>query len=313
MPGVNAALTSLVGIGGLVVGAALDPVGQRMAERSRIEEEARRRERQERKDAAQADPAVPEGQSGEGTGGEGTGGEGTGGEGTGGEGTGGEGTGGPPWSEAPAAAAQASAPPALSAAVPHLVPAGRSVPRTVAAGVVTGALWAGSAARFGAHTVLGAYLAFFALLVAVALTDLSTRLVPRRLVYPCAGLMVAFFLIAAAIDHSASHLSGAAIGGAVAFGAFFVVWWFVPRGMGFGDVRLAGVIGIATGWLSLLHAYAAFFVGFISGLGFGLVAIAASGGGRRTRIPFAPALAVGAVVGVFWGGPMVRAVFGAGA
>ncbi len=308
MPGVNAALTSLVGIGGLVVGALLDPVGQRMAERSRIEEEARRREREERKDAARAEHAVRGDQSGEGTNG-----EGTNDEGTNGEGTNGEGTNQPTWSEAPAAAAHASAPPAPGAAMRHLVPAGRSVPRTVAAAVATGGLWAGSAVRFGAHTVLGAYLVFFALLVAVALTDLSTRLVPRRLVYPCAGLMVVFFLIAAAVDHATSHLSGAAIGGAVAFGAFFVVWWFVPRGMGFGDVRLAGVIGIATGWLSLLHAYAAFFVGFIAGLVFGLVAIAASGGGRRTRIPFAPALAVGAVVGVFWGGPMVRAVFGAGA
>ncbi len=298
MPGVNAALTSLVGIGGLVVGAALDPIGQRMADRSRIEEEARRREREERKDAARADPAEPEYQDT---------------EGTDTEGTDTEGTEQPTRSEASAPAAHVSAHPAPSTEVPHLVPAGRSVPRTVAAAVVTGALWAGSAARFGAQAVLGAYLAFFALLVAVALTDLSTRLVPRRLLYPCAGLMVVFFLIAAAVDHSTSHLSGAAIGGTVAFGAFFVVWWFVPRGMGFGDVRLAGVIGIATGWLSLLHAYAAFFVGFIAGLVFGLVAIAASGGGRRTRIPFAPALAVGAVVGVFWGGPMVRAVFGAGA
>ena len=293
MPGVNAALTSLVGIGGLVVGAALDPIGQRMAERSRIEEEAHRREREEQKDAARTDPTEPQDRST--------------------EGTDGEGREQPTRSEPSAAAAQAPAHPAPGAAVPHLVPAGRSVPRTVAAAVATGALWAGSAARFGAHAVLGAYLVFFALLVAVALTDLSTRLVPRRLVYPCAGLMAAFFLIAAAVDHSTSHLSGAAIGGAVACGAFFVVWWFVPRGMGFGDVRLAGVIGIATGWLSLLHAYAAFFVGFMAGLVFGLVAIAASGGGRRTRIPFAPALAVGAVVGVFWGGPMVRAVFGAGA
>jgi leader peptidase (prepilin peptidase)/N-methyltransferase len=270
VPEVDAALTSLVGCGGLLVGAVLDPVSQRLAERSRVDEEARRRESEVTSDDGPGDvpgdPAAPGPPSG------------------------------PPDEKQPA--------------LRHLVPAGRSVPRTVAAAVLTGALWAGAAARFGGHVALGAFLACFAVLAAVALTDLSTRLVPRRLVYPGAALMVAFFVAAAPVDHTAGHLPGAGIAGAAAFSAFFAVWWFVPRGMGFGDVRLAGFIGIATGWLSLLHAYVAFLAGFVAGLAFGVASIAASGGGRRTRIPFAPALALGAVIGVFWGGPIARAVFG---
>ena len=94
--------------------------------------------------------------------------------------------------------------------------------------------------------------------------------------------------------------AGAGLG---AFVVFFAIWFFVPRGMGFGDVRLAGVIGVAVGYLGLLEAYLAFLVGFVLGLVFGLVLMVGSGSGRKTRIPFAPALCVGATVAILWGAP----------
>ena len=82
--------------------------------------------------------------------------------------------------------------------------------------------------------------------------------------------------------------------------------------MGFGDVRLAGVIGLTVGYLGLVHAYLAFLLGFVIGLVFGLVLMAAPRPGRKTRIPFAPALCVGAVVAILWGEPLVRHLFHAG-
>ncbi len=90
---------------------------------------------------------------------------------------------------------------------------------------------------------------------------------------------------------------------------FFVIWWFVPRGMGFGDVRLAGAIGFTVGYLSLLHAYVAFLAGFVIGMVFGLGVMVATSSGRRTRIPFAPSLAAGAVIGVLWGGQLAHDLF----
>ncbi len=114
---------------------------------------------------------------------------------------------------------------------------------------------------------------------------------------------------ASAVDHTWHSLTGSLIGGAVAFGLFFAVWWFIPRGMGFGDVRLAGAIGFTTGWLSLLHAYVAFLAGFLVGMVFGLLLMVASSAGRRTRIPFAPSLAVGAAIAVFWGAPIAHGLF----
>ena len=99
----------------------------------------------------------------------------------------------------------------------------------------------------------------------------------------------------AAVDHQWHDLTGCDHRRAVAFGLFFAIWWFVPRGMGFGDVRLAGVIGLTVGYLSLLHAYVAFLAGFVVGLVFGLVMMVVLVVGPEDPDPVRPVLAVGAV------------------
>ena len=66
------------------------------------------------------------------------------------------------------------------------------------------------------------------------------------------------------------------------------------------------------GFLSLLHAYVAFLAGFVVGLVFGVVMMVVSSSGRRTRIPFAPSLAAGAAIAVYWGGPVAQHLFHAG-
>jgi prepilin signal peptidase PulO-like enzyme (type II secretory pathway) len=58
-----------------------------------------------------------------------------------------------------------------------------------------------------------------------------------------------------------------------------------------------------------LHAYLAFLGGFIIGLLFGVGMMVVFGSGRKTRIPFAPALAIGAVIGVFWGAGLAQTLF----
>ena len=193
---------------------------------------------------------------------------------------------------------------------PHVVVQGRSMIRTLVAAILTGGSFGAAAAHFGADLILAPLCVFFALLVAVSLTDLSYRLVPRRLIYGALILIVPLLVVTSAADHQWTHLSGAAIAGVVAFALFFAIWWFMPQGMGFGDVRLAGVIGIVTGYLSLVHAYLAFFGGFVIGLVFGLVMMAVLASGRKTRIPFAPALSVGAVLAVFFGAHLAHSFFG---
>ena len=193
-----------------------------------------------------------------------------------------------------------------------LVPAGRNPTRTVVAGLVTGALAAAAAHRLGAQLTLVAYGLLFAVLVAVSVTDLSHRLVPRRLVYPGAVVVGAALVADALNGHDPRRLAGAAIGGAVAFGVFFAVWWFVPRGMGFGDVRLAGLIGLALGYLGLFDTYLGFLSAFVLGALGGVAVMVVTGSGRRTRVPFAPALAAGAVIAVLAGPHVASSLFGGG-
>ena len=257
---------------GLAVGGLLDPVGQCMADRSRAEDEAR-------KAAGQPEPTVP--------------------------------------LEAQRVPELAEPDPVQPLSVHpespgHVVPSGPCWPRTVLAAIVTGALFGGAALHFGRDVIAAPFCVFFALLVVVSITDLSHRLVPRRLLYGGLALIVPLSVVTSAVDHRWHSLGGAAIAGTVAFALFFAVWWFVPQGMGFGDVRLAGTIGLTAGYLSLLHAYVAFLAGFLIGLCFGLVLMAVAGSGRRTRIPFAPSLALGAVIAVLWGGQLAHSLFHAG-
>ncbi len=79
--------------------------------------------------------------------------------------------------------------------------------------------------------------------------------------------------------------------------------------MGFGDVRLAGLLGAGLGWLSLLHVYVGFLAAFAFGAVYGVVLMVAKGTGRKTKLPFGPALVAGAMVGVLWGTPIIHAIF----
>jgi leader peptidase (prepilin peptidase)/N-methyltransferase len=285
---VDTLLVAGTAVAGLIVGAVLDPFGQGEAERSRMQDDRRRAERI-------AEAAT-------------------------------ERAGGGDRATEPHSAIEHfedSVEDALDAAdaddsddpaqedrtVANLVPAGVVPARTAIAAVATGALFGAAAAHFGRDLVLAPYCVFLALLVVVSVTDLTHRLVPRRLIYGALALIVPLLVATSAVDHTWHSLIGALIAGAVAFGLFFGIWWVIPRGMGFGDVRLAGAIGFTTGWLSLLHAYVAFLAGFLVGMVFGLVLMVVSSAGRKTRIPFAPSLAVGAVITVFWGGHIAQSLF----
>jgi leader peptidase (prepilin peptidase)/N-methyltransferase len=283
---VDALLVAGSTVAGLFIGGALDPLGQHLADRSRLDDERRRAQRSAME---VADDGGDRGISAIGRLEESV---------------------HDAWAAAEGDDADDPHPP--EGAVRNLVPAGRAPVRTAAAALVTGALLGTAAGHFGRDVILAPFCVFFAMLVVVSVTDLSHRLVPRRLIYAGLALIVPLLVAAAAVDHAWHSLTGSAIAAAVAFGLFFAIWWFVPQGMGFGDVRLAGAIGLTVGYLSLLHAYVAFLAGFLAGMVFGLIMLVVSSSGRKTRIPFAPSLALGAVVAVFWGGHVAQSVFHGG-
>ena len=185
--------------------------------------------------------------------------------------------------------------------------------RPAVLGLVSALVLGSTAARIGADVVLAPLAVLGLGLVAISAVDLEHQIIPNRLVYPTLGLMVPLLVVASAVDGDWGALARAAIAGGGAFAAFYAVHVAVPRGMGFGDVRLAGVIGAGTGWLGLGRAFVGFLAAFVLGSLLGIVAMAVSGAGRKTKIPFGPFLAAGAWFTVLWGGPVAHALFHRGA
>jgi leader peptidase (prepilin peptidase)/N-methyltransferase len=137
--------------------------------------------------------------------------------------------------------------------------------------------------------------------VALALVDWRTRLLPTYVVRPTAAALVLLALVGWAVTRDTAALERALIGGLVALVFFFICFFIYPRGLGFGDVRLAGALGVALGWMGwgewLVGLYSGFLLGGVIG---GLLAVLKVV--DRKGIPFGPFMLVGAVVGLLWGG-----------
>jgi leader peptidase (prepilin peptidase) / N-methyltransferase len=140
--------------------------------------------------------------------------------------------------------------------------------------------------------------------VGVVLTyvDWRTRLLPTRLIAPSYAVVAALAVLASALSGDWGALLRAALGWALAGGLFFLLWFVYPKGMGYGDVRLSGVLGIALGWLGWAELVVGVYAGFVLGaLGGGVLALLRVV--DRKRYPFGPFMLVGAVVGVLAGPP----------
>jgi leader peptidase (prepilin peptidase)/N-methyltransferase len=154
------------------------------------------------------------------------------------------------------------------------------------------------AAARGIHPELLALLPFTAMLVAVAFIDLEHRIVPNRILLP----MAAWGVVSGALFRG-GELPEVLLAGAGAFLVFFLAALAYPAGMGMGDVKLAGVMGLYLG-LSVLPAL---LVALLTGSVVGLAIMAREGGGARKKgVPFAPFLALGGLVGVLVGPELVH-------
>lgn len=136
--------------------------------------------------------------------------------------------------------------------------------------------------------------------VALALVDWRTRLLPTYVVRPTSFALVLLALVGWAVTRDTAALERALIGGLVALVFFFVCFFIYPRGLGFGDVRLAGALGVALGWMGwgqwLVGLYSGFLLGGVIG---GLLAVLKVV--ERKGVPFGPFMLLGALVGLLWG------------
>jgi len=149
--------------------------------------------------------------------------------------------------------------------------------------------------------VLGIVLVVF--LVPIALIDLDHKLIPNRLTAPAALLAI---VLGTALDPGGEVER--LVAGLAAATALALPSLLHPSGMGMGDAKLVGVMGLFLG----VAIVPAFFIAFVTGTALGIAVILRKGmsEGRRTKIPFGPFLALGGVVGVLAGSELVSLYVG---
>lgn len=170
---------------------------------------------------------------------------------------------------------------------------------------LTSALFALTAARLGASWSLPAELAFVASLIALGAIDLERHLLPRTIVYPSLGLVMAGLVLAAAVTQHWERLGVAVLCGTASFAVFFAVNWIRPGWLGFGDVRLAALIGLALGWLGPWYLLIGFMAANAIGAAVGIGLILAGRATRKTQVPYGVFLGAGSILAVLVGGPVI--------
>ncbi|MBO0693860.1 MAG: prepilin peptidase [Acidimicrobiaceae bacterium] len=158
------------------------------------------------------------------------------------------------------------------------------------------AAFGAAALRIGWSATLPITLALFAGLAPLVASDLEHHLLPRRILYPAGAVAAIALLAAAAGTGEWRRLVVAALCGVGAFAMTWVVHAANPRWLGFGDVRLSGLIGVTLGWQGVSRVWLGLVVADLAGLAV-MGALIASGRARRdTAFPFGAFLAAGAVV-----------------
>jgi len=170
-------------------------------------------------------------------------------------------------------------------------------PRYPLVEALTGAAFVAVALTRGVNDDLAVWLPFAAMLIAVAGIDLDHRIIPNKILLPAA-----IWGLAATIAFRPDNVDDALIAGGIAFGALLLTALVYPAGMGMGDVKLAGVMGIYLG----SGVAPAMLVAFLTGSLVGLLIIAREGrDARKKGVPFGPFLALGGLVGIFAGPELV--------
>jgi len=192
--------------------------------------------------------------------------------------------------------------------------------------LVTAFAFAAAVLRVGPHWTVVAYWLFFAALIAVSVVDLFNYLIPDRIVFPSLGISLVLIVAISLYYDNPRAIAGALVGMvaySVMLGLPFVVR---PNALGFGDVKLALLMGLFLGWTddylnSVRLVLMSLIIGCVLGLAIGaglflarkltgrellidpLVEageLAPQSGLFGTTFPFGPALALGAAVGVLF-------------
>lgn len=132
----------------------------------------------------------------------------------------------------------------------------------------------------------------------IALIDLDTHKIPSNLVYGGLATVLVFAIGYGVVTGDSSRALSALIAMSVFFVVHFLLWFWKPGAMGFGDVRLSLLVGFVTGWISGPTALMAFFFPSILALAWMLPALLRKTATGKTAIPFGPWMVLGALLSI---------------
>lgn len=150
------------------------------------------------------------------------------------------------------------------------------------------------------------------LFITLLLTDLEHGILPNKIVYPAMVIALAVAGLGSIFGFEPNDIVGggfrlwivgAAVGGGIGFGLLLLVALISRGGMGWGDVKLAGLIGLVTGFPLV---FLAMLLGIVVGGLTAAILLLAKLKSRKDTIPFGPFLCVTAMVTLFWGSDMVN-------
>ncbi|CCG03250.1 prepilin peptidase [Blastococcus saxobsidens] len=138
--------------------------------------------------------------------------------------------------------------------------------------------------------------------VVLALVDLAVHRLPDRVVLPALAVCTAALLVDAVVLGTWTALARAVAAGAAAVVVAGGARLLAPAGLGFGDVKLLGLIGLVLGWFGWGILLAGLFLGLLTGALASVALVAGGRAGWRSAVPFGPPLLLGAVLGLLVGG-----------
>ncbi|MGN6324928.1 prepilin peptidase [Pseudolysinimonas sp.] len=168
---------------------------------------------------------------------------------------------------------------------------------------ISGAADASTVVAAVLQLVAYAYLAVVS--IALALIDLDVHRLPNAIVLPGYAVGTVLLGAAALVGGDPVALGRLAAGAGILFAVYLALALVAPRGMGLGDVKLAGVLGLFLGYLGWGQLAVGAMAAFVLGGLFGVVLLALRRAGRTTGIPFGPWMLAGAWIGIVFGQQIV--------
>jgi leader peptidase (prepilin peptidase)/N-methyltransferase len=142
--------------------------------------------------------------------------------------------------------------------------------------------------------------------ISLALIDIDTHTLPNRIVLPAYPAGAVLLLCASFVEGDLSPLFTAVAGAAAMFAFYLALALAYPRGMGLGDVKLAGVLGLFLGWFGWSELVVGAFAAFLLGGAYAIVLLATHRVERGGGVPFGPWMLAGAWVGITLGEPLAQ-------